>query len=512
MRAWRLWWRINFVKLIDLLIKSSREFPTKTACINGNIHISYEQMSRCVRLLAEQLKNIGCRGGVKVALVLNNSIEYLIGFFAVSAVGGIIYPLSGSMTTREISRYMARADISLVITNRSLGSRLIDQLRDCYPAAVLYIQYCGEYTLQIDSRQYTDCRADEVNRDVALMVPTSGSTGSYKIAMLTDENLICNMLTYRATMNFRNPNIVYCALPMYHIYPICAQILTHISLGDTFIVKDTPFFIKEFIQAVQEFKVTISAFVPYMAMHLADFPDAKRFKLESLKYITLSGAKTPKATYHRLKKRYPTVSFVNMYGMTEAGSRITLAAPHNGPYPDDSVGKPMPGVIVKIINRNGEMVPRNGTGQILVKSHGVMKGYYHQSELTRKTLAGGWLHTGDLGRLDEYGNLFLVGRIKDIILSGGHNINPAEIEECILAHPSVAQVAVVAKKDRLLQEVPAAFVVKNDPLEKLKPADIVKLCQIGLSSYKVPRVVNFLNELPTLNNSKIDRNRLKKSC
>ena len=138
-----------------------------------------------------------------------------------------------------------------------------------------------------------------------------------------------------------------------------------------------------------------------------------------------------------------------------------------------------------------------------------MKGYYKQPQLTRQTLVNGWLQTGDLGRFDRQGNLFIVGRIKDVILSGGYNINPAEIEECILKHPAVGQAVVVAKKDKFLQETPCAFVVKNNTSEKVAARDILKWCRLRLSSYKVPRFIALHDRLPTLTGAKIDRNRLK---
>lgn len=496
------------MKIIDLLAKSSEKYPSRTACINESTCISYEQLLGSVQLLARHLKKHGCCKGVKIAIVLNNSIEYLIGFFAVSAAGGTICPLWGNMTSHEISSYLIRADISMIITNDSLGSRLIDSREKYSPAAVLYIQYQGQGKLRIISRQYGDCQVDYANGDVALMVPTSGSTKVYKIVMLRDDNLISNMLSYRVTMNFSDPNVVYCALSMHHIYPICAQILTHISLGDTFIVHDNPFFIKEFFLAVQKYHVTICAFVPYMAILMAQVNNPGQFNWESLKYITLSGAKTPAPIYHQLEDIYKTVRFVNMYGMSEAGSRISLAASFEKTYPGDSVGEPMTGVDVKIVNDNGTEAPADTVGQVIVKSSGLMKGYYKQNDLTGKTLVDGWLHTGDLGRLDRQGNLFLVGRIKGIIISGGHNINPAEIEQYIAGHPLVAQVAVVGKQDKLLQEVPCAFVVKNNSAEELQKEDIVKMCRKGLSRHKVPHIVSFIDKLPLLNSSKINRNHL----
>jgi acyl-CoA synthetase (AMP-forming)/AMP-acid ligase II len=297
---------------------------------------------------------------------------------------------------------------------------------------------------------------------------------------------------------------------MHHIYCICAQILTHTGLADTFIINDGPFFIKDFLKAVETHHVTITAFVPYMAILLAGLPEPHKFNLRTLKYITLSGAKTPKSTYKLLTSKYPAVRFINMYGMTEAGSRISAATPFPQCFPIESVGRPIPTVSVRIVDDNGNTLPANCIGEVQIKGTGVMKGYYKQPALTAQTIINGWLKTGDLGKLDENGNLFLVGRNKDIIDSGGENIYPSEIEDCLLEHPAIREAAVIAKKDRLLQEVPCAFVVKKTLSENVTVNDIRAFCKNRLSSQKIPVYIKFLNKLPRLNSSKINRNLLKK--
>jgi len=198
--------------------------------------------------------------------------------------------------------------------------------------------------------------------------------------------------------------------------------------------------------------------------------------------------------------------------MSEAGSRISIAAPFCEQFPIDSVGKPMPGVSVRIVDDYGNGLTPNSQGEILVKSCGIMKGYYRQPELTAETIDDGWLKTGDVGKLDEQGNLFIIGRTKDMILTGGENISPVEIEDCLMEHPAIRDAAVVGKKDDLMQEVPCAFVVLNDRCGQSSITDILKFCKVRLSSHKVPRCVVFLNKLPRLGSSKIDRNALRKKA
>ena len=170
----------------------------------------------------------------------------------------------------------------------------------------------------------------------------------------------------------------------------------------------------------------------------------------------------------------------------------------------------MPGVEVKIVDGKGQAVAEESSGEILVKSSGIMKGYYKQPKLTVQTLVDGWLRTGDLGRIDRDGNLFILGRLKDTIISGGENLCPSEIEECLVRHPAIREAAVVRQKHKLLQEVPCAFVVKNNGSEKLTPIDIIEYCKNKLSSQKIPKSIEFLPKLPKVGTSKIDRNALRK--
>jgi long-chain acyl-CoA synthetase len=498
------------MRIVDLLRISAANHPETIVVKSASAGILYGRMLADVEDLSEQLRSAGCSRGIKVAVVLDDSAEYLVSFFAISAAEGTILPLSTRMTPFEAVRLIERADVSIVITSERYGKRLSAAIGEGLSAAVIHVRYDTAGKLVVDAAKAEHLRTDEGNSDVALMVPTSGTTGVPKIVMLTDDNLLSNMAVYRLLMGFKGHQVVYCGLSLHHIYCICAQILTHISRGDTFVLTGRPFFIRDFLKIVQREAVTAAAFVPSMAILLAEYPEPQEFDLASLKYITLSGAKTPRFTYETLTRRYPATRFINTYGMSEAGSRISIAAPFPQHYPVDSVGRPMPGVSVRIADESEYDLPANCPGEILVNSSGVMKGYYKQPDLTAQTVVDGWLKTGDIGKLDEHRNLFILGRIKDTIVTGGENVCPFEIEECLIEHPAIREVAVVAKTDRLLQEVPCAFIVKKDGEQYPTDADIKKFCKVRLSSHKVPRFVRFLEQLPKLEASKIDRNSLRK--
>jgi long-chain acyl-CoA synthetase len=497
------------MKLIDLLANSAASQPNAIAIKTGDVKVSYRKMFAAVQTLSEQLKCAGCSRGVTVAIVLTKSAEYLISFFAIPASHGTILPLTARMTPHEVINYANRADASIIITSKAYGERLVSEVDGYDKISVISVCCDPVSNLEVEVCVSGRCTVGTEDSDVALMVPTSGTTGLPKIVMLTDDNLISNMAVYRLLMGFEGHGVVYCGLSLHHIYCICAQIITHVSLADTFVIWDKPFFIRDFFKSVERYGVTATAFVPYMAILMAEYPNLQEFDLETLKYVTISGAKMPKATYRLLTEKFNKVHFVNTYGMSEAGSRISIAAPFSEEFPVDSVGKPMPGVKVRIVDDKGRPTSVGCPGEIVIQSSGITKGYYKQPVLTAETIVNGWLKTGDIGKIDENGNLFIVGRTKEMILTGGENVSPFEIEECLVEHPAILEAAVVAQRDRLLQEVPFAFVVKRQS-ENLATRDIIKFCSNKLSSYKIPRSVRFMNELPKLGNSKIDRRLLRK--
>jgi len=491
------------MKLVDLLKNSCEQYPRAKAVCEPGRDMTYSGLYSDCLSLSEVLRKKGMTPGVKVGLYLENSVEFLIAFFAVSAAGCTIVPLFREMTLYELTGSIGTANLSAVITDANMAAKLS---RGGLEVTVIGLQYRDD-KLEMQVVKEGSVIIDEENKEVALMVPTSGTTGNPKYVLLTDEQLVSNLCQYLKVMEFADTERAYCALPFSHIYTITAQILTHISRGDSLVVDKGRFFVKDFFRTVRQQGVTITAFVPYLAILMAEFPSDRQYDLTSLKQVTLSGAKTPVSTYLKLQQMYPDIRFINTYGMSEAGSRIAIAAPDPLCYPPDSVGKPLPEVSVKIVDTNGQMLAAGMIGEICIKSSGLMKGYYRSPELTEEVFSDGWLKTGDLGRMDEEGNLFIEGRLKEMIISGGENISPYEIEECLLKHTKVLEAAVVAKKHPIRQEVPYAFIVcaENTSIEY---SELVAHCRQYLSSYKIPQGLKTLKSLPKISASKINRRRL----
>jgi len=491
------------MKLVDLLKSGCERNPDSNIVQDSGQSMTYSDIySDCLHL-SKILQEYGMKPGVKIGIFLENSKEFLMAFFAVSAASCTIVPLFREMTIYELSGSIHTADLSAVISDFKTSSKLLSSLQD---VTIIGVEYCDD-GLKVQVIKACSTVVDEDNKDVALMVTTSGTTGKPKHVLLTDHQLISNLHQYLKVMKFSDRETVYCALPFSHIYCITAQILTHISRGDGYIISKGRFFIKDFFRSVQEQGVTITAFVPYLAILMADYPTPENYHLESLKQITLSGSKTPACSYLKLKDLYPNIRFINTYGMSEAGSRIAIAAPNPSRYPVDSVGKALPGVSIKIVEIKGDTLPVGKVGEICIKSSGLMKGYYRDPGLTSDVLSHGWFKTGDLGKMDSKGNLFIAGRLKEIIISGGKNISPYEIEECLLKHPKVLEAAVVAKKHPTRQEVPYAFIVCTGNAS-IGFSEFVAHCRQYLSSYKIPHGFEIIEVLPKISASKINRRQL----
>lgn len=492
------------MKLVDLLKRSVTKYPGRKALMDDVCEMTYSKLLSNVMDLSEHLKSAGCGPGLKVAIMLPNSAAYFAAFFAVSNSGATIVPMSSLITPYEAACCISKAQVYMVITDRTFASNLKDMTDNS--VSILTLEQIADGSIKTERLITGDIKQDTNNSDAALMVYTSGSTGQSKMVMLTDDQLISNMFIYRCVTDFDMPNIVYCCLHLHHIYCICAQVLTHISCGDTFIMTKNPFFIKEFLKTVQRDKVTITAFVPFMAKLMADYPRPGQYDISSLRYITLSGAKTGAGVYRKLTRTYKHVKFINAYGMSEAGSRISIAAPEPKLFPVESVGKPIPSVKVRITDESGRSLSPGLVGEIEVRSPGVFKGYFNDPEQTSKTIVNGWLKTGDLGKVDAEGNLYISGRKKEMILCGGENIYPAEIEEVLMKNEFIKEAAVVPVPDERLQEVPCAFVV----VKQIVSIQAIKnFCIKRLSSSKVPRRIIFTDILPKLDSSKIDKRKLK---
>lgn len=488
-------------KIASLLAESSKSFPFRRALKYDKISITYDELDRYVNEMTEVLKAAGCTAGVSVGLLLPSGIEYVIAFFATSKAGGTIVPIDPAGTDTEVENLIKRCNVSIMISGKL--SKKHERLEELEKTSILLA--VSSDSMQIENKFTGIVNIDHDLCDVALLLGTSGSTGKSKFVMLTDENLIMNVIAYKQAMNFEGIQKVFCIMPMHHIYHITAQLLPHLARGDELHLHRAPFNVKSFLKTVQDDKISITSFVPYMINVLAKISKIPDYDFTSLEAITISGAKVSVMALKLACKRFPQTKFLPTYGLTEGGSRVAIVRPEDTVFPVASVGTALPDVQVRIDCPEDNQ----SVGEIIVKSKSVMKGYYKDRVSTSETVKDGWLRTGDLGCIDESNYLHIVGRKKNLIISGGMNIYPPEIEEYLREHIDVADSAVLPISHDLLQEVPCAFIESNAVDNKVLMSELRRICIKKLSLYKVPYKFICLGEFPRLSNSKVDYSKLR---
>ena len=340
--------------------------------------------------------------------------------------------------------------------------------------------------------------------DLAILMYTSGSTGFPKGVMLSHQNFITNMLDADKVTPYDKTDRLFLTLPMNHIYGV---LLFHSCCCWGCRIFMVPWFdpIKA-LDIITEYNITITGMVPTMLTMMMPQYDPSRHSFNSLRRLQSSGAPLSQEILNKVKDMFGVVP-LNGYGCTEAGPTISRQS-DKGPFKPGSVGPPIPGVELKLIDAEGQEAARGEKGEIVVKSSGVMRGYWNKPEETAKALRNGWLHTGDIGRLDEDGELYIVGRIKDLIIKGGENIDPGVSENVLYRHPAVLEAAVIGIPDEKYgEEVGAAVVLK--PGESVTEKELCQYVTKSVHHFMAPKKVFIMEEFPKTGSGKILKREIK---
>ncbi|BBH22588.1 long-chain-fatty-acid--CoA ligase [Paenibacillus baekrokdamisoli] len=482
----------------------------KTAIIFGNETISYDQLLDQASILANRLKPLTTFSN-HIAIFLPNSIQYAVSYFAITLCDKVIIPISTLAKKAEIESTLIYCQAELIITNFSNLNILKEMLSGMEQATRIVIVDSDEIILINDKKmlQYNndDLKYDDESDQIAIMLHTSGTTSNPKRVMLSHRNLISNINSNIESLQLNSDDISLVQLPMFFGYCNTAQFLTHLCLGGTIVILHTMFSPKQFLQLVEKEQITNFTTVPSVLFLLLQHKEKQRFDISSLRYICFGGGIMPVDKLRKLIDEFPSIGFVHTYGQTEAAPRVTCLLPEDALRKIGSVGKALPNVSVKIVNHNGEEVAAEVIGEIIVKGENVMKGYYKQIGETSKVLQDGWLYTGDLAKYDQDQYIYLVGRKKNVIISGGMNIYPEEIEEVLLQYPLIKEAIVIKESHELLGEVPIAKIVIHGDKKDIKNIqhDINKYCHMNLTRFKVPARIIIVENLNKTKTGKIKR-------
>ncbi len=475
----------------------------------GRRYTNLEQAQAASRQ-AHALRRLGVGPGDRVVVMLPNRPEVIQSYGAILKCGGVIVPVIFLLGEREVAHVVADSEAKVVITAADMLGKVEAQI-GVLPTLhhVLLVDGGGDgqtRSLAAEAAGAPDTFPTVERRpaDLAVILYTSGTTGLPKGVALSHDNLESNARSAASLNELGREDWAVAVLPLSHSYGLTVMNAGHILGSRAALLRW--FHPEAVLQTIQEFRAVSMSAVPTMLVYLLNYPEAGRFDTRSMRAWGSGAAPLPTEIVEPFERKFGG-RILEGYGLTEA-SPVVSAHRLSGLRKVGSVGRAIPGVEVSIQDDLDRPLPAGEVGEVCVRGRSVMAGYYRNPEETARTVRAGWLHTGDMGRLDEDGFLFIVERKKDLIIRGGFNIYPREVEEVLYAHPKVAEAAVVGMKDELMGEGVLAFVVLRSG-ERASAEEIGAFCEGRLARFKCPKEIRFVDSLPKRPIGKILRKELR---
>ncbi len=487
------------VALTPFLLEAAERYGEKAALIDApsGRTLTYRGWAEAVRRVAAGLAQRGFRKGDVLAIYSPNHPEYAVAFHAVSLIGGIVTTVNPAYTVSELSHQLADSRARYLLTTPAVLEKATAAARERNIDHVLVFGDSFKALLDSDG----DVPAVEIDpaEDVVALPYSSGTTGLPKGVMLTHRNMVANILQMACVFGIREEDRCLGVLPFFHIYGMNAVMNVALHAGATIITMPR-FDLIEFLRTLETHRITYASIVPPIVLALAKHPAVSDYDLSALRMLFSGAAPLSEHVAHAASTRLGC-AIAQGYGMTETspGTHGTRGGATR------SIGPPVPNTEAKIVDltTGGELAP-NEEGEICVRGPQVMKGYLNNPDATAAMIDGeGWLHTGDIGLADENGDFFVVDRVKELIKYKGLQIAPAELEAILLAHPGIADAAVVPLADEEAGQVPKAFVVLKEP--SITPLDIMTYVEERVARYKRVRHVEVIDAIPRSPSGKILR-------
>lgn len=509
----------------DFLDRAVALYGDKVAVIDEHKTITYGELNERVNQLSYGLADLGVQKGDKIAYLAPNTLEMLEGFYGVFQLGAVMVPLNIRLQPHDYTFILNHSESKVLFVDQDLLHLIEPIISELKSIKKVLVHNC-----KIEESQFTDYDAwlsqyekQDFHRvivdeeDVASLLYTSGTTGNPKGVMLTHRNNYLHALTTMHHLRVSDRDTLLHILPMFHVngwgspFYYTANGATQVMLR-----KATP---ENVFAKIQKYKVSIAHMAPTVLNTLLEYHKQFQPKIEQNMRVVIAGSAPPPAFVGRVEEDLGW-EFIQVYGMTEISPLVTtsqIRSQHIDLPKEDlyrlkaKAGYAMIGCKVKVINDEGIEVAKNGKeiGEIVTRSHGVMKGYWKNDEATMDTIRNGWLHTGDMATVDERGYIDIVDRKKDVIISGGENISSIEVEGVLYEHPAVLEAAVVSIPHEKWGEVPHAVIVVRQG-HTVCEAEILTYCREKLAHFKAPKSVSFTDELPKTASGKIQKVHIRK--
>jgi fatty-acyl-CoA synthase len=487
----------------DWLSCRARLSPDKLAVVEvrRSLRLSYRELEMRATRAARFLKEQGVRRGERVALLAPNSVAYLELLFAAEKLGAIFVPLNYRFSEPELEYVLQDCTPQVLVVEEpyeQLGRRLAERVQVSLVQESAYEQAvtAGPLLDAADGPQSPE--------EPWAIIYTGGTTGRSKGAVLSHRAIVWNAINTIASWGLTERDVTPVYIPMFHTGGLNALTTPILYVGGTVVIGQE-FRADAVLEVMERERCTIALFVPTMYHMLVTAPEFATAKLSAMHTFLSGGAPCPHAIYEACWSR--GFAFKEGYGLTEAGPNNFFIRPDQAKGRIGSVGVPMLHNEIRLVDESGRDVRPGETGEIWIRGPHVFSGYWNKPEATAETLVNGWLRTGDLGERDAEGFYYIRGRQKDMIITGGENVYPLEVEHVLAAHPSVSEVAVIGLSDSKWGEVVTAVIV---PLKghSLQAEDVKEYCMGRLAGYKIPKRIVLVPELPKTSVGKIDKKRL----
>jgi long-chain acyl-CoA synthetase len=479
------------LNLASTVIESAERRPANVAVRLGGIELTYAELNDRSARMATLLRERGLQQGDRVGVMLPNVLEFPIAYYGVLRAGGIVVPMNVLLKRREIAFYLEDSGAKLLLAWHGFG----DEARGGADDA-------GVETIEVEPESFAellgDCEptteiADTDEEDTAVILYTSGTTGKPKGAELTHFNLARNSeISYLTTSEIKEGDVVLGALPLFHSFGQTVSMNASLRVGATLTLlpKFDP---GEALEIMQRDGVTHFYGVPTMYGALLHHPGREGYDTSALRICITGGAAMPVDVLRGFEQAFGC-ELLEGYGLSETSPVASMNHPGR-PRKPGSIGTSLQDVEMRVFDEDDNEVATGEVGEIVIRGHNVMKGYWQRPEATEEAMRGGWFHSGDMAKVDEDGYFFIVDRKKDLIIRGGYNVYPREVEEILYEHPKIREAAVIGvPHDEWGEEIGAAVVPHEG--ETLTPEEVGEYVKERIAAYKYPRIVWFLDDLP----------------
>lgn len=497
--------------LNELWATAAEECADQCAVICDDARTSYRELDRMIRAFAGGLRRLSVGPGDRVGLVMPNCLHSIVCYLGAIRAGAVALPVNIRLKPDEMRFILEDAGAKVIIAHEAVLKSLREAVAGMEAApSLIGIGFAEEGVAAVEELLSGEALGEAASAepdDVAAIIYTSGTTGLPKGAMITHGNVLFNVQATIVGHGFRPDDTHILVVPLFHVTGLNTIMPTAFLQGATVVVTAaiSP---REILSLAERHRATTFFGVPTTMILLAQAKGIEALDISSLRLVAYSGAPMPVRTIRQLREMLPGVKLHNFFGLTETTSCTTVLPDKQALARPESIGKAVPGLELEVVGAAGATLPPGEVGELLVKGPSVVKGYLNRPEATTEAIADGWLHTGDTAFIDEEGYVFLQGRMKEMVIVGGENVYPVEVENVLTRHPAVAEVAVIGEPHSVLGEVVKAVVVLREG-ESADARELKGHCVQSLASYKVPQTIEFRDSLPRNPSGKVVKRALK---